>query len=165
MLPAADSKGGGEQQNMEIEGDAVTNENIDRTLLATVDNTLLQTLQDHMIQCSPTPYKPASAATHTNNSWFGVLCYENNICLGQVLLNSPVLVVDGSADNSIMSRIALGSFPNCNPTSSYAMYRHHIGLVIPYMVMMMSCSLLYRASWSTVMILVMSGSPDYQRVK
>lgn len=134
MLPAADSKGGGEQQNMEGEGDAATN---DRTLLATVDNTLLQTLQEHMIRCSPTSYKPA--VIHSiNKSWFGVLCYEHDICFGQVLLNSPVLVIDGSTDNSIMSRIALGSFPNCNPTSSYAIYRHHIGLVIPYMVIMMS---------------------------
>ena len=134
MLPVADSTGGGEKQNMEVETDVVN----DRTLLATVDNTLLQTLQDHMIQCSPTPY------TH---SWLGVLCFEDDsICLGQALLNSPVIIIDGSADNSIMSHIALGSFPNSSPTSSYIMYRHHIGLVIPYMVVMMSYSILHRAS-------------------
>lgn len=111
------------QQNMKFEGDR-------RTSVTTVDNTLLTTVQDHMTLCYPTPCTPS------NKPRFGVLCFEDNICLGEYLLSSPVLVIDGSTDDSIISRIGFGSFPNCNPTSSHVEQRNNIGLVIPYMGIM-----------------------------
>lgn len=132
ILQQSASVMGGMQQYTRIEGDTI-NGNINSTSLATVDNTLLQTLQDHMIQCAPTPYNPSSAGTP---NCFGVLCFEDDLCLGEVLLSSPVLVIDGSNDDSIMSRIGFGGFPTCNLTSSYVEHRDHIGLVLPYMVIM-----------------------------
>lgn len=118
---------------MEIEDDT-TKGSGNKTSLTIADTTLLQTLQDHMMQCITTPY---SLITPTNKSSFGVLCYENDICLGEVLLNSPVLVIDGSEDDSIMSRIGFGNFPNSNSTKCYMEHRKHIGLVM-YDYMMMS---------------------------
>ena len=108
---------------MKFEGDG-------RTSPITVDNTLLTTLQDHMILCYPTPYTPS------NKPQFGVLSFEDNICLGEYLLRPPVLVIDGSADDSIISHIGFGSFPNCSPTSSHVEHRNNIGLVIPCMGIM-----------------------------
>ena len=116
------------QQNMKFEGDITQG----RTSLTTVDNTLLKTLQDHMTLCYSTPCTPI------NKPQFGVFCFEDNICLGEFLLSVPVLVIDGSIDDSIISHIGFGSFPNCNPASSYMEYRHKIGLVILHMDMMTS---------------------------
>ena len=118
--PTSSAEGVKTQQNMKFEEDC-------RTSVITVDNTILTTVQDHMILCYPTPCTPS------NKPRFGVLCFEDNICLGEYLLSPPVLVIDGSADDSILSHIGFGSFPNCNPTSSYVEHRNNIGLVIPYM--------------------------------
>ena len=124
----ASLEGGKTQQNMKFKGEITHG----RTPVTTVDNTLLKMLQDHMTLCYPTPCTPS------NKPRFGVFCFEHNICLGEYLLSPPVLVIDGSADDSIISHIGFGSFPNCNPTSSYMEHRHNIALVIPYIMDMMT---------------------------
>lgn len=124
-------KGGDVQQSTD---DAATNgKSKNRILLTatTVDDTLLQTLQDHIYSTS-TPHGNLATANSPTKLWCTVLCFEDNTCLGEVLLNSPVLLIDGSDDDCIMSRIGLGSFPNSNSTSAYKEQRHHIGLVLTY---------------------------------
>ena len=117
-------------EQQDIEADA-TKGNTNRTSLTvtTVDNTLLQTLHQQISLSTP-----PTVDTPNNRPCFGVLCFEDNLCLGEVLFNSPVLVIDGSDDDIIVSRIGFGSFPNCNSTSeAHQEQRSQIGLVVSWL--------------------------------
>jgi len=89
-----------------------------------VDYALFQTLHNHL----------QNSAHYTTDSglprpWCSVVCFEDSACLGEVQLVAPVLVVDGSSDQTSVTRIGLGSFSTSSQSVEYVQSRNHIGLV------------------------------------
>ena len=90
-----------------------------------VDLALFKTLHNHLK--NSTHY---TMATGHPRPWCSVVCFEDDACLGEVQLVAPVVVVDGSSDQTSVTRIGLGSFSTSSQSVDYVHCRDHIGLVL-----------------------------------
>ncbi|XP_065898234.1 myosin-IIIa-like isoform X2 [Dysidea avara] len=88
-----------------------------------VDHTLFQTLRQHLL--NSTHYTTPSGHPRP---WCSVVCFEDGTCLGEMQLVAPVMVIDGSSDQTSVTRIGLGSFPTNSQSVDYVKCRDHIGL-------------------------------------
>lgn len=89
-----------------------------------VDYTLFETLHNHLK--NSTHY---TMTTGHPRPWCSMVCFEDDTCLGEVQLVAPVVVVDGSSDQTSVTRIGLGSFSTSSQSVDYVYCRDHIGLV------------------------------------
>lgn len=90
----------------------------------TIEHALFQILRKHLQ--NSIPYTTPSGHSRP---WCSVVCFEDDIFLGEVQLVAPVFVVDGSSDQTSVTRIGLGNFPSTSWSEDYVKCRDNIGLV------------------------------------